>query len=260
MTSKLVALNWDETSGVDHPANSTQFTDIDGNPTEGFILFRNGKPAGTIPRLVAPVPAAGGNDLTKGTPMSTTALVDPAATDTTEVDLTKALTEVSPAVQEAIQKALADASQRATNAETAAGEALAKAAAIQDAQLTEVHVAKAAEIGSNIGGLDPVTFGPVLKAVALISPELHAELERVVRAANEQLKDNVLLRAVGTEGTPVEPAGTEALLVKAEKIGREANPGVSLTKEQAVTKGMEADKALRAEYEQVYVNQFKENN
>lgn len=75
--------------------------------------------------------------------------------------------------------------------------------------------------------LDAKTFGPVLKSVAeKLSKDEADELDRVLRAADEQIAKGELFKAFGSGDDARRSSGEDELVRKAEEI-RKADPSVS---------------------------------
>jgi hypothetical protein len=88
----------------------------------------------------------------------------------------------------------------------------------------------------------PEEFGPVLKTLAESAPEQFAEIERVLRAADEQLRQSELFKEKGRAGVGAGVGAYAEAQAKAEEL-RKSDP--DLTAEQAFAKVWEDNPELR---------------
>lgn len=141
----------------------------------------------------------------------------------------KGMTPEAQVAFAALQKRLDDA------------EALAKLE--REERLTKEYVAKATEFTSL--GVVPEELGPVLKAIAAVSPEQYTKLETTLKSASTAIAKSPLLKEVGAGGQGESSSAWNKIEKKAEEV-RKSNS--SLTKEQAQAKVMKEEPELYNEY------------
>lgn len=247
---KLVDMNIEETSGVDHPAHLR----------EGWMVMKSTDPDMVDAVLDTLKAAAGHPDTTEASmPEETTeveaAPVDElakaneriaeleaalAATETVEVEVEVTEDEeLLKSVPEAVRKMLDD--QKA-----AVVEALAKAEATESelrkeraARADELAIAKAAAWTSLT--LDANEIGPMLRKMADIDAELASAVETVLAAANAQAESAGIFAEIGKAGRPEGSDAYEALSSLAKSA---VEAGVSPTFEQAFVKVAEQNPDL----------------
>lgn len=166
--------------------------------------------------------------------------------DEDEVDLEKE--DLSPAVRKMLLKAQAsEALAKAEREELkkTAEDAQALAKAERDTRVTREFIAKAETLKSL--SQDPQKFGPVLKSVSeKLSKDEADELDRVLKAADEQVRQGLLLKEMGKGGQPA--AAPDSAIAKAQAKAvelKKADP--KLSDAQALEKAME-DRELQAAY------------
>lgn len=148
--------------------------------------------------------------------------------------------DLPPAVKAALEKAEAD---RAEDRKRIA-KAEADAKAERDARLNKEFVAKAEEFKGLT--VEPAKLGPILKAASeKLDKADFEELERVLKAADEQVAKSELFKEAGANGTVTPSGAYEEATKKAEEIRKSDS---KLTQEQALEKAFEADPALQERY------------
>jgi hypothetical protein len=164
-----------------------------------------------------------------------------------EVDIEKA--DVPEPIKAMLRKAQAQATadrERLEKAETETREAKDLAKAEQNARLTAEFIKKAETLKSL--SQDPAKFGPVLKSAAeKLTKDESDELDRVLKAADEQVRAGLLLKEMGKGGQPA--PGPDSAISKAQAKAVELQKSdPKLTAAQALDKAMEGDKELQAAY------------
>lgn len=148
--------------------------------------------------------------------------------------------DLPAAVKEALAKAEAkeaDALRKAEEAERIAKEE-------RDTRLNREFVVKAEDFKSL--SIEPAKFGPILKSAAdKLEKADYEELERVLKAAEEQVAKGALFDELGAAGSRSASGAYEEATKKAEEI-RKADS--SLSPEQALEKAFEADPELQTRY------------
>lgn len=115
----------------------------------------------------------------------------------------------------------------------------------RDMRIDASFVAKAAELDHLPTEAD--TLGPVLRAAAdALTTEQFDELERVLRAANEQLESSALFAELGSGGPSATSTSAFAEIEREAETIRKAD--TSLTKEQAIDKASQMRPDLVAKH------------
>lgn len=196
MPTKLVDLEIEENSGVDHPAHLV----------EGWLVMKNLEAvleaADSDEHTTEPL---GGNvpedTNTAANDMDDTTVTEEAAVEETVVaeeptpepetviveDVEKS--EVDP---EAFAKELADLRKEATEAKS-----LAKA--LMDERDTNAAIAKAEE-WNYIPAVKPDEFGPTLKTLRSVAPEATAIIEKILDSTNAALSESEFFVEIGSQG------------------------------------------------------------
>jgi hypothetical protein len=172
--------------------------------------------------------------------------VSPEAVTEVEQALTKAAekaeiekADLPPGVKAALEKAEDDRKEAARKAEEA--ERIAKEE--RDTRLTKEFVAKAE--GYKGLTVEAEKFGPILKSVSeKLTKEEADELERVLKAADEQIVKGELFKEAGGHG----PAPSDAFAEATQKAEELRKSDSSLTKEQALEKAFDGDPDLQSRY------------
>lgn len=157
--------------------------------------------------------------------------------------------ELSPEVRAALEKAEADGKANAERAEKAeksakAAEDIAKAE--RDERLKAEFVTKAE--GYKALPVKKDEFGPVLKAAAeKLSKEEYAEMERVLKAADEQIAASDVFKEHGRGGDGGKPEG--ALAEATAKAAELRKSDTRLTASAALQEVFKADPTLAARYQ-----------
>lgn len=235
---KMVDLDVNETSGVDHPAHLN----------EGWVVIKAAAPA--------PAPAAV-DQTTEEQPVTDTApeiekaaaapeapaascptCVAKAASEEPSIEVLKAaMPEPLRAYLETVEKAATEAAEREA-------EALAKAAAEEDARLDGEAVAKAAAFKDL--GLEPEQFGPILRKFAAVSPEGAEAVEKALAAALNQGETAALFEEVGKSAADADGSDAEAALDTLAKAAVAA--GTASSYAAALTEVALQNPALAARY------------
>jgi hypothetical protein len=177
------------------------------------------------------------------------ALEKAAKSDDEPAEVNKA--DLSPEVRalvEKAEKAEQAAAERIAKAEKDAQEASDIAKAERDQRITREFVAKAEEFRSL--SVEPAKFGPILKSVSeKLTKEEVDELDRVLKAADEQLRQSGIFKEAGVSGDPRTGGTSEEqvseLQRKAEEI-RKTDPSVSQW--QAMEQARLADRQAQDAY------------
>lgn len=222
---KMVNLNIEETSGVDHPAH------LD----EGWILMKNAdlttEDFEQIEKMVA-LEA----DLAKAkeriAELESQVSNDP---DEEDEDDEENLIKAAPApVREALEKARKQAEE--------ANEALRKE---RDLRLDTEAVAKSAERFSNLT-VSHEEFGPAMRRLAEISPEISEVIFKALDAANGQVESATIFAEIGSAPSP----SSNNAYQKIESIAKAAvAKGEFPTTEQAISAVILSNPSLYAEYQ-----------
>lgn len=248
---KLIEMNIEETSGVDHPAHLREgwlvmkATDAsEATDLLDRIKAAVGHPINPEEELMSDetpeVEAAPVDELAKANERIAELEAALAALDTPAVeDLVDADEDLLKSVPEAVRKMLDDQAAAVT-------EALAKAAATEDelrkeraARADEAAIAKAAEWKSL--SLDATQVGPMLRKMAEIDLDLASAVETVLAAANAQAESAGIFAEIGKAGRPEGSDAYETL----EGLAKSAvEAGVSPTFEQAFVKVAEQNPDL----------------
>lgn len=186
MARKLVRLNIQETSGVDHPAHLT----------EGWVVMKSAESSEVTAVLDelrptdSPVEAI--TPVSKEETMSETPEVVIIPEEATDADILKAM----PA---AIRKMLTEAT---ANAEAALSESAALQAELRkerDARADEAAVVKASA-WSHLS-IDPSIVGPALRRLSETDEVLASEIVKALDAANAQVETNAVFTEIGSDST-----------------------------------------------------------
>ena len=248
---KLVSMNIDETSGVDHPAHLR----------EGWMVMKSAEQSDVVLVLDKIKAASGHPDTTEATMPEDnieveTAPVDELAKANERIEELEAALAVAQTIEtveviedsdEDLLKAVPEAVRKMLDDHKAAAvEALAKAAGIEDelrkeraVRADEIAIAKAA--GWTSLSLDANEVGPALRRLADVDGELAKSIETVLDAANAQAESAGIFAEIGKAGRPDGGDAYEALssLAKAAVDG-----GSSDTFEQAFVKVAEQNPDL----------------
>jgi tetrahydromethanopterin S-methyltransferase subunit G len=222
---KMVNLNIEETSGVDHPAH------LD----EGWILMKNAdlttEDFETIEKMVA-LEA----DLAKAheriAELEAQQIADP---EEPADDDEEALIKSAPApVREALEKARKQADE--------ATEALRKE---RDLRLDAEAIVKSEERFANLT-VDHADFGPAMRRLAEIAPEISDTIFKALDAANGQAESANIFAEIGNISSP----NSTNAYQKIESIAKaKVANGEFPTTEQAISAVISTNPSLYAEYQ-----------
>ncbi len=156
-------------------------------------------------------------------------------------ELTKEhLEKLDPGLRDLIQKSMDEA--RIAKERAAAAEAVAKD--LREEKILKEYVAKAEDLPHLT--VEPLKFGPVLKALGESHPKELEEIFRVLKAADAALEKSELFREIGKAGSS-ETSAEAAVYAKARSMV--AKDG-ELTFEEAVSKVLDEDPELYEKYEE----------
>ena len=151
----------------------------------------------------------------------------------------EAIAKMDPDVKAIFEKMAADSHTATERAERA--ENIAKS--LQDEKILKEYVVKAEDLPHL--AIEPLKFGPVLKALGESHPDEFSEIFRVLKAADAAIEKSELFKEVGKAGSG-ESSAEAAVYAKAR--GLVAKDG-DLTFEEAVSKVLEEDPELYEKYE-----------
>lgn len=193
--TKMVGLDVNETSGVDHPAHLT----------EGWVVLKAADPApapSAAPDMTEEQPvtepviekAKGDGDEPAAVCSACQGKVAKAADEEPSIEVLKAAMPAPlRAYLETVEKAAADAAEREA-------EAIEKAAEEENARLDGEAVTKAAAFKDL--GLEPEAFGPILRKFAAVSAEGAEAIEKALTAALNRGEAVDLFTEVGKSQAP----------------------------------------------------------
>lgn len=235
---KMVNLSIEETSGVDHPAHLA----------EGWVILKRAdraEVAGTISALIKEeqpmtdenVDVTVSDELAKANERIAeleSQIADlQAATAPSETSDEALIKSAPPAVREMLEKARAEADQ--------VREELRKE---RDAQRDREFVEKAK--GWQHLAIDADSFGPVLRRLFDLAPEIGAVMEKALTAADAQAESGAIFQEIGKSAPVAEGGDTYGRLQSLAKAAVER--GDYSTVEQAVTGLVTANPDLYNEY------------
>lgn len=247
---KLVSMNIEETSGVDHPAHLREGWMVmkSANSDDMVVVLDKIKaavgqpdnPEDMMSEEITEVEAAPVDELAKANErIAELEAALAAVNETTETAEVEADEDLLKSVPESVRKMLDD--QRA-----AAADALAKAAAVEDElrkeraiRADEIAIAKAAAWTSL--NIDAANLGPALRRLAEFDGELAKSIETVLEAANAQAESAGIFAEIGKAGRP-DSGDAYATLESLAKAAVEG--GTYPTFEQAFVKVVEQNPDL----------------
>lgn len=157
-----------------------------------------------------------------------------------EGELSKeAIAKMDPETQAVVKQLLEE--NVVTKAEAKEAKQIAKE--LKDEKILKEYVAKAEDLPHL--AIEPLKFGPVLKALGESHPDEFSEIFRVLKAADAAIEKSELFKEVGKAGSG-ESSAEAAVYAKAR--GLVAKDG-DLTFEEAVSKVLEEDPELYEKYE-----------
>lgn len=162
----------------------------------------------------------------------------PVPTQTPALDENLVLKGLSDEARTLVLKAQADAAQAAEIAKAATTE-LQKA---RDSHADREAVLKAREDWAYIPGLDPLSFGPMIRKARDTDATFADAVAGLLTAASAALSESSLFTAAGSATAASGMSELDAAVLKA----REAHPGI--TKEQAITEAVMANPDLYDAY------------
>jgi len=147
--------------------------------------------------------------------------------------------DVLKGLPEAVRKMVEDSQKRAEEAEKIAKQ-------VQDEALTREYVTKA-QAFTNLT-MDVEKVGPVLKRIASASAEDYAEVEAILKAANELVSKNTLImKELGSGSSDAGGDAWAKIEAQAQELVTKSADG--LTKEQAILKVLRDNPDLYTEYQ-----------
>lgn len=246
---KLVNMDIDETSGVDHPAHLR----------EGWMVMKSTDATEASKILDAIKAATGGTeppeesmseDITEGVAVDTADELAKANERIAELEAALAVADIA-AVDEVVEddllKSVPEAVRKMLDEQkSAAADALAKAAAVEvelhkerAARADEAAIAKASEWSSL--SIDPTEIGPALRRLAEIDADLAKSIEAALSGANAQAESAGIFAEIGKAGRP-DGGDAYGALESLAKAAVEA--GTATTFEQAFVKVAEQNPDL----------------
>ena len=157
-----------------------------------------------------------------------------------EGELSKeAIAKMDPETQAVVKQLLEE--NVVTKAEAKEAKQIAKE--LKDEKILKEYVVKAEDLPHL--AIEPLKFGPVLKALGESHPDEFSEIFRVLKAADAAIEKSELFKEVGKAGSG-ESSAEAAVYAKAR--GLVAKDG-DLTFEEAVSKVLEEDPELYEKYE-----------
>ena len=151
----------------------------------------------------------------------------------------EAIAKMDPETQAVVKQLLEE--NVVTKAEAKEAKQIAKE--LKDEKILKEYVAKAEDLPHL--AIEPLKFGPVLKALGESHPDEFSEIFRVLKAADAAIEKSELFKEVGKAGSG-ESSAEAAVYAKAR--GLVAKDG-DLTFEEAVSKVLEEDPELYEKYE-----------
>jgi len=149
------------------------------------------------------------------------------------------LEKMAPEVKSLFEKMVADSEKATERAERA--ESIAKS--LQDEKILKEYVEKAGDLLHL--PIEPLKFGPVLKALGESHPKEFEEIFRVLKAADAAIEKSELFRELGKAGSG-ESSAEAAVYARARSI---VSKDGSLTFDEAVSKILDEDPELYERYE-----------
>lgn len=213
---QLHALQVEEVSGVDKPANYTQT----GGATGWLVLKEDGTPvfeaaattACTNPDCDKRV-VAGASKCADGHAQTQkeAAVPEPQAPEGGAAVETITKADAEAMIAAAIEKANEAAEARVAKAEADAADAIEKATKASDELDTAAWITKAAGADYSHLPAEAGVFGPVLRAASIALPEtVFTELDRVLKACSEQLAQSALVKSAGRDIRPSDGSSNAA--------------------------------------------------
>jgi hypothetical protein len=241
---KMVDLLIEETSGVDHPAHLH----------EGWLVMKAAAPT-EVWRVLDDIgqtnpQETGMSDVEKADLLARIADVEAEnaalrkaaatsdATPTGDDEVLKSLPEPARAAFEQMQKQAEDAIKTATEA----NETLRKE---REQRADDEAIAMVKSLAS-LSVLDADKVGPALRKMRETDPEVAAEIEKALRAANAQTESADIFKSLGSSASAASGSAYDDLMTKAASL---QSVDASLTKAQAFAKAVEANPDLYTQYQ-----------
>ena len=149
------------------------------------------------------------------------------------------LEKLDPGVRSLLEKTLAERDQATAKAD----EALGLAKELKEEKILKEYVEKA-EALPNLA-IEPLKFGPVLKALGEEHPAEFSEIFRVLKAADVALGKSELFKEIGKAGSGESDAEAQVYTKARSMVAKDGD----LTFDDAVCKVLEEDKELYTKYE-----------
>jgi len=149
------------------------------------------------------------------------------------------LEKMDPATQAVVKQLLEE--NAATK--TAAKEAKQIAKELKDEKILKEYVEKAEDLPHL--AIEPLKFGPVLKALGESHPDEFSEIFRVLKAADAAIEKSELFKEIGKAGSGESDAEAQVYAKARAMVAKDG----ALTFDDAVCKVLEEDKELYTKYE-----------
>lgn len=144
--------------------------------------------------------------------------------------------DIFKSLPEEVKKYVQEIEKRAKEAEEIAKKE-------REERLTREFVAKAAQFKAL--PVKPEEFGPVLKSISEVAPQVYEKVEAVLKAANELVEKSKVFDEIG-KGTGVEKSAWGKIEAKASEL---VQKNAGMTKEQAIAQVLRQNPDLYAEYQ-----------
>ena len=162
------------------------------------------------------------------------------AEEETKGELSKeTLEKLDPGIRSLLEKTLAERDQ----AKATADQALSLAKELKDEKILKEYVEKAANLPHL--AIEPLKFGPVLKALGEGHPAEFSEIFRVLMAADAAIEKSMLFKEIGKAGSGESDAEAVVYARARAMVAKDVN----LTLEGAISKVLEKDPQLYEKYE-----------
>jgi len=149
------------------------------------------------------------------------------------------LEKLDPGVRSLLEKTLAERDQATAKAD----EALNLAKELKDEKILKEYVEKAEDLPHM--AIEPLKFGPVLKALGESHPDEFSEIFRVLKAADAAIEKSELFKEIGKAGSGESDAEAQVYAKARAMVAKDG----ALTFDDAVCKVLEEDKELYTKYE-----------
>jgi hypothetical protein len=149
------------------------------------------------------------------------------------------LEKLDPGVRSLLEKTLAERDQATAKAD----EALGLAKELKEEKILKEYVEKAEDLPHL--AIEPLKFGPVLKALGESRPAEFSEIFRVLKAADVAIEKSELFKEIGKAGSGESDAEAQVYAKARAMVAKDG----ALTFDDAVCKVLEDDKELYTRYE-----------